>query len=766
MRPHVLPAWLLLLILALAAVVFPATESKPNILLITIDTLRADRLGCYGYARAQTPNIDRIASEGVLFMNAVSHVPLTRPSHTSIFTGLFPYQHGVHDNIAPTLPAKFPTLAEILKGKGYQTAAFVASFVVNSQSGLNRGFDVYDDEFNPQKQPTSFALNLEKRGGDVYLEFADWMAHRNAKPYFAWVHLYDPHFPYAPPPPYSTNFAERPYDGEVAYADDIVGRILKLLDNKTLLVLASDHGESLGDHGENAHSYFIYDSTLHVPLMFRWPGVLPAKQQVSGQTRLVDLLPTILDLLSLPSPQGISGVSLKPWLLDSKRPAPVLTSYCETYTPLLHFGWSALIGARTTQWKYIDAPRPELYDLTSDPKELTNSIAQRTAEVKTMRDWLSRSGALTAQESQQTTTELDPEQLEKLASLGYAGVPTQRAQTGKPLADPKDKLEDFKVFNQVIREGIEAFQQERYTEAAQKFQQLAGKDNPSFEVHYYLGRSLLRSKSYDRARVELDRAIEILPHFLPAYRDLSEAYEGLKNARQAEAVLQHGLEVSPNQPLLVQSLSWLYQRQGRLSEAEKVLVPEIREHPEDTESRFRLAAVYRDTNRAEEAIAQLKEIVKRQPSDPDAHNQLGMLYGGNGRLAEALAEFEAAAKLSPKDRDIQHNLELIKTRLASTAPPQTTTADSETIAFRVIETQSRPAAELLLRKLNAGASWESLATDYSIHPSSRTQDSVLQMHASEMDPLFLRALSPLKPGEVSAVVESSGHFYILQRMQN
>lgn len=764
MPKHVL--LLLILVLAAAAIVAPATDRKPNVVLITIDTLRADRVGCYGYARAKTPNIDRVAAEGVLFTGAVSHVPLTRPSHTSIFTGLFPYQHGVHDNIAPSLSAKFPTLAEILNHNGYQTAAFVASFVVNSQSGLNRGFDVYEDEFNPQKQPTNFALNLEKRGGDVYREFAGWVGHRNAKPYFAWVHLYDPHFPYAPPPPYATTFAERPYDGEVAYADEIVGRILKLLDNNTLLVIASDHGESLGDHGENAHSYFIYDSTLRVPLMFHWPGVLSAGQRVSGQTRLVDLMPTILDLLSLPAPQGISGVTLKPWLLDSKRAAPQLTSYCETYTPLLHFGWSPLVGARTAAWKYIEAPRSELYDLAKDPEERVNLLAQNAAEAKTMRDWLSKAGALeTSGTAQDTAPELDPEQLEKLASLGYAGVPTQKQQPGQQLADPKDKLEEFKVFNLLIREGIEAFQKEHFTEAGAKFQQLEDKNNPSFEVHYYLGRSLLRCKSYDKSSTELEKSIEILPHFLPAYRDLSEAYEGLQNQKKAEAALLRGLNVSPNHPLLVQSLAWLYQRQGRTPEAEKALVVEIKEHPEDSESRFRLAAIYRDTNRPEEAISQLKEVVKKQPADSEAHNQLGMLYGGNDRLQEALAEFQEAARLSPEDKDIRHNLELVKQRMASAKHLETRPSNAEIIAFRVIETASRPAAEVLLRKLKAGGSWESLAADYSLHPTSREQNPVLRMSTSEIDPVFVQALSTLKPGEISPVVESSGRFYLLQRQQ-
>ena len=255
----------------------------PDVVIVTIDTLRADRVGCYGYAKAQTPTIDRLASEGIQFMNAVSHVPLTRPSHLTIFTGLFPFQHNVHDNVAAPLDRKIPTLAEIFHQHGFATGAFVASFVVNSQSGLQRGFDTYADEFDPSKQPTQFALNLEKRGEQVYREFAAWQTGAKTKPYFAWVHLYDPHFPYEPPPPYSTRFASRPYDGEIAYTDEILSKVVRLLRPNTLLIVVSDHGESLGEHGENAHSFFIYDSTLHVPLLeLAWKLEGRSKNQFSN----------------------------------------------------------------------------------------------------------------------------------------------------------------------------------------------------------------------------------------------------------------------------------------------------------------------------------------------------------------------------------------------------------------------------------------------------------------------------------------------------
>lgn len=729
---------------------------KPDVLLITIDTLRSDRLGCYGYNLGQTPVIDQLATEGVRFTNVVSHVPLTRPSHTSIFTGLYPFQHGVHDNVAPTLDLKIPTLAEILRKNGYQTAGFIASFVVNSQSGLNRGFDVYKDSFDPKRQPTDFALNLEKRGDDVYNEFSDWYTQRKKQPYFAWVHLYDPHFPYEPPEPYLSKFAKRPYDGEIAYTDSVVGKILKLIQPGTLLIVTSDHGESLGEHSESGHSFFIYDTTLRVPLIIHWPGNVPAGKTVSMQARLIDLFPTILDLLSIPDTYKSSGISLKTWLQNPEKADPKLYSYAETYIPFLHFGWSRLLGVRYADWKYIQAPRSELYYVANDPGEQKNLISGDPERAKSLQQWLQTSGAMQQPKQTAPSAELDPETLEKLASLGYAGIAPGPAST-ENLADPKDKIQDFEQFNEVIRKGIEDFQNERYQSAASQFQLLEDKKIPSFEVHYYLGRSLLRLKSYDKASTELAAAIEKLPHFLPAYRDLAEAYEGLNQPKKAEEILQASLKVSPDNPIAAQSLGWLYQRQKRYDAAVTVLQNELKAHPDDLEARYRLGAVYRDSGRTEEAIDQFRQILAKNPNDADAHNQLGMLYGGANRLPEAIQEFTTAAKLAPGDEDVRHNLKLAQSRLASPA------SAPSIVRFRIIQTRTDAAAQTLLRKLKAGESWDSLAKNYSIHPTATAQNPILEVASPELDPAFRNALASLKPGETSTVISTPKGFFILQK---
>ena len=742
---------ILLLFLCLNTI---AGAAEPDVVLITIDTLRADRVGCYGYTKAKTPAMDAIAKEGLLFKDAVSHVPLTRPSHISIFTGLFPFEHNVHDNVAPPLDAKIPTLAEILRKRGYATGGFVASFVVNSQSGLQRGFDTFEDRFDPQKQPGSFALNLEKRGGQVYEEFAQWQAGIKAKPYFAWVHLYDPHFPYDPPSPYAKQFPDHPYDGEIAYSDEIVSRIVKLLRPNTLLIVTSDHGESLGDHGENAHSFFIYDSTLKVPLLMRWPGQLPAGREVKFQTRLIDLFPTILDLLKIPLPGKVTGISLKPWLMNEQSPAdPELYSYCETFTPWLHFGWSRLQGLRSSKWKYIEAPDAELYDLQRDPGESKNLYSKDATPVRDLRNWLRASGALTSKVSTGSMQDLDPETLEKLASLGYAGVPSAQQYPTGNLADPKDKIADFRLFNQAIREGIEAFQAKRYSQALEKFQLLRNKNIPSFEVHYYLGRSHLGLKSYEKARAELEIAIQKLPHFLPAYKDLSEAWEGMKNMKEAESALLAGLTIAPNHPTLVQPLAWLYQRQKKFPAAEKLLDAELQQHPDDLESRFRLGAIYRDTNRPDLAIQQFREITLRKPDDAEAHNQLGMIYGATNQIPESIHEFEKAASLDPSNQGYKRNLEMIQARRPS----------SGALRFRIIQARSRAVADVIFKKLEKGEAWEALAKNYSIHPSARSGQPVLEAIPAEVDPAIARALSGIKSGDYSPVVETSQGFFLVKK---
>jgi arylsulfatase A-like enzyme len=364
----------------------PTASSGANLLLVTIDTLRRDRLGAYGSTAGLTPVLDGLAGGGVRFTHAYSHVPLTLPAHASILSGRVPIRHGVHTNGSAGLPAEVPTIATMLKGEGYRTGAFVGAFVLDARFGLSRGFDEYDDRY-PQGQGPTFAFS-ERRGADVVQAAASWIQSGPAAgPWFAWVHLFDPHAPYEAPEEYRQGTRQKaegrmPYDAEVAYADAMIGRLLDrlraggLLD-RTLIVVTADHGESLGDHGETTHGLFAYDATLAVPLIVKGPGV--GQGVVDSTAGHADVLPTIADLLGIASPSGIDGVSL---IHPANGRGPL---YIEALDASFTRGWAPLHGAIADGWKFIDLPEPELYDLARDPgetRDLSASDPERLAQMQ------------------------------------------------------------------------------------------------------------------------------------------------------------------------------------------------------------------------------------------------------------------------------------------------------------------------------------------------------------------------------------------------
>ena len=404
-------------------------------MLVTIDTLRADRLGAYGNTTVATPNLDRLAREGAMALHASAQVPLTRPSHVSLLTGLYPAEHGIRDNVSPPLRPGVPLLAEILQQRGFRTGAFVSSIVLSKQSGLGRGFDTYADRFEIGDDDARFLNTIQKRGDTTVAEAAAWLRQPGPERRFAWVHLYDPHDPYEPPEPYATRYAGRLYDGEVAWSDDLVGRLDAVLAetgrrDDTLLVVTADHGEGLDEHGEAVHGFFVYETTLHVPLIVRGPRVTPGTK-VKGVTRSIDVMPTVLDLLGLAdATPAVSGRSLAPALTGK-----ALTdepTFAESLTPLIHYGWSDLRALRDGRWKYILAPRPELYDLDQDPGELKNLVDEEPKRARAYRSGIEqqlRQEQAARRGAESATATVPPDMLEKLGALGYVsgGVSAGRA---------------------------------------------------------------------------------------------------------------------------------------------------------------------------------------------------------------------------------------------------------------------------------------------------------------------------------------------------
>jgi arylsulfatase A-like enzyme/Tfp pilus assembly protein PilF len=572
------------------------------VLIVTIDTLRADRLGVYG-ANVPTPNIDALARDGAVAVNATVHAPLTRPSHVSLFTGRYPAEHGIRDNVSPPLASDVPLLAERFQRDGFATAAFIASAVLDRQSGLARGFDVYSDRFE---------RGADRKAGDgVIAEAAAWMraapTPSGAKAgFFGWVHLYDPHAPYVPPGRYAAEYRDRPYDGTAALRE--AGAL-----DSTLVIVTSDHGEALGEHGEDVHGYFVYEATLRVPLVIRGPGVKPGTR-LDAVVRTIDLYSTILELTGRGA-DPMSGRSIA-GALRSGGPLSDQPSFAESLVPLLHYGWSDLRSVRDGRWKYILAPRPELYDLDRDPGELRNLAEAEPARARALRGSIEARLRVeqSAARTETAAAGVPPETLERLGALGYIG-PGAASDYKSAGADPKDKLADYKLLSAAMQDALIALRARDHGGAAQHLRAIARRGVDSFEVHHYLGRAYAGLSRWREAAAEYEKALGKLPAD-------AETWRGLGESRVA-----------------------LGERAGASRAFEK-LVTLV---PGDAVARLQLGEAYRDQARYSEAEREIREGVKLDPSPAQYWNSLGTVLGASGKMAEAEQAFAEAVSREPNN---------------------------------------------------------------------------------------------------------------------
>jgi arylsulfatase A-like enzyme/Tfp pilus assembly protein PilF len=668
-------------ILALQLTVAPAagpsagtSPARPNVLLVTFDTLRADRVGAYGYAKAATATFDRLARQGVLAEDAVVHVPQTRPSHASLFTGRLPYEHGIRDNYSRPLAPSIPTLASVLQAVGWDTGAFIGAYPVSRPSGLDRGFNVYDDPFSGAAAGPREA-RTERRAKEVVDAALEWLRKPRQRPFLAWVHVFDPHAPYDAPAPFGPRFAKSPYDGEVAYADAQVGRILAWLDasgqrGRTLVVATADHGEGLGDHGEDEHMLFVYDSTLKVPLVFSWPGRLPEGARIAGQFRGIDLLPTILELAGVAAPAS-SGASragaLRPGgrIRDSE-------SYAESLYAQLHFGFAPLRALRGDGWKLIDAPKAELYRIAEDPGETKNLLEARSSVASAMRTRLAgydrepgRAPELPA---------VDADAAARLAALGYVGGGGTPGTASSGI-DPKDRIAELQGFQRDMRQALARFQAGDYAAAARALERAARTGPPSFNVAYYLGRSLFELRRFAEAVPHLERAAEMAPgrHSLsglasaPIYARLVEAYAEAGQPQKAMATLDKALQAAPGHAELVRARGSLLLRQGDLAGARAALEKARAADPSEPRLHVELANCYRNLGDLPKAEASAREAVRLDSRSADAQLALGLVSGALGRNAEATRALREAVRLSPEHPDALFYLAAVEMR-AGRAP--------------------------------------------------------------------------------------------------
>ncbi len=637
-----------------------------NILLITLDTTRADHLGSYGLARARTRHLDRLASEGVRFEWAFSPAPITLPAHASIFTGLYPFEHGVRNNGNFYLGDRFDTLTTVLAGQGYRTAAFVSAFVLDRRYGLGRGFEVYDDRMQGA-QAQVVSLEAERRGDYTAQAMVRWIegyaaekgrgaAGAARRPFFVWLHLYDPHEPYRPPEPFRDAFRDAPYDGEIAFDDSVVAFVLDrlgqlgLLDH-TLIAIIGDHGESLGDHGEETHSMFVYDSAIRVPLVLWGPGRLPGGTVVPEAVRATDLAPTLLDLVGAPPLRTAHGRSLVP-LIRGQRAADRPPIYAETYLPQFYMNWAPLTMLRDERWKLIDAPRPELYDIETDPGETHNLFGDQPRTAEAMRAAL---GRLTGgSDGAMASGGLDREAMEKLAALGYiaAGAAPPPTSSGAARSDPKDVIA---VFNR-LRRANSAVRDRRFGEALPILEDVLREDPRNAFARLVLGSAHMGMGQYPQAIAQYRQYLEMVPTSAYAHQWIAICQVRLGDQDDALRESAAALAIDPKFSDARVLRGGILAGRGRYDEALAELRAAVESDPAKPMVRLDLAKVLSEARRAGEAREQYDAILKIQADFAPALNGLGALDAEAGRFAEAEAWFRRSLDAEPRQADARFNL--------------------------------------------------------------------------------------------------------------
>jgi arylsulfatase A-like enzyme/tetratricopeptide (TPR) repeat protein len=623
----------------------PRAAAAHNVLLITLDTTRADHLGCYGYGPAKTPSIDRLAGEGIRFARVYCPAPLTLPSHSTIMTGLYPATHGVRNN-GHELAPKWRTLAGILKGRGFATAAFVSSFSVDSRFGLGRGFDVYDDTFEPQA-PLKGA-NAERRAEATFARFSRWLEGQAGKRFFAWLHYYDPHLPYDPPSPYKEGSAGRPYDGEIAYMDHYVGAALQALKakgllNKTLIVVAGDHGEGLGDKVETGHGIFLYEETLRVPLIFHDPAAFPKPRVVEGAVRLADVAPTILETLGLAGEAAaMEGQSLVPWVKDPARPG--LTCLVETFYPRENFGWSELVGLITGPWKYIQAPRPELYDLARDPNEKTDLAGSSPAQAVELRQALEREllGLSAKAGPGAGSTAVGSGDRERLRSLGYVNFAPAAAAAGAA-PDPKDKIGLLRLVQQA-----QAFETGgKFAEAEQAFERVVTEIPDSPESYVNLALVQARQNRFDRALETLGRGLARLPGSEVLLVRLGHTYLVGGRPREALETMEKALAADPQSVDALTVSASILDAAGRKAEARAYYERALAIEPESRPLRMSYAGSLASSGSLKEAIAVYEGLIRDFPEEQAFYQFAGIAHSYLGEYDQAIGLLRQALAIRP-----------------------------------------------------------------------------------------------------------------------
>ena len=607
--------------LAIGLLSVPRGAAAPNILLITLDTTRADRMGFLGSARGLTPALDALAKRSVVFTRAFAQAPITTVSHATILSGTYPPFHQV-DDFGAALPASVPYLPDLLRQRGYRTAAFVGSLVLDPRGGtapgFDRGFEVYDAGFTLRRPGENRYRTIERRGDDVVARARKWLATQPA-PFFLWVHLFDPHDPYDPPDDLKRRFSKEPYDAEIATADRDVGELLKGVPADTVIAVTADHGESLGDHGETTHGVFLYDAVLQVPLLVCFLGGQSAGARVDTRVRLVDLAPTLLEAAGATVPTTVQGESLRPLIGQPKaEDRPV---YAESSYPRRAFGWSALVSWRADRFLYVRAPEPELYDVTTDPGASRNLASARGRLADGLESelaaFLTRSRHAAGDGSKTSgPPKVDRALAERLASLGYvSGAAGAPVVTG---ANPKDRI----AIANMLHEAIVAVEDGAFQRAIPLLEKVTS-DEPGIPIaQLHLGVARARQKQYKAAITPLKRAVELQSGDMRAHYELGVV---LYETGELTTAAQHFAAVAAKMP------DW-------------------------ADARYSLGSVYARIDRVNEALSELRVAVKLEPRHFRANLLLGRLLTLRGETALAVPYLRTAVEVQPTSEEAKRFL--------------------------------------------------------------------------------------------------------------
>jgi len=642
-------------------------DAAYNVLIITVDTLRADRLPAYGFDGVATPAFDRLADEGIVFENAQSTTPLTLPAHTSMFTGNYPLLHGVLDNGGYLVPEEAETLAETLAASGYRTGGFVAAYVLDRRWRLNQGFDTFYDDFEIDGggQRLIGMASLQRPANEVVDRAIDWLDEPSGDPFFLWVHLYDPHTPYDPPEPYASRHRNRPYLGEIAFTDSQIGRLLDHLEQQGLLddtfvVVVADHGESLGEHGESEHGLFIYDAVTHVPLIIRVPFGDYGGTRRGEPTSIVDVTPTVLEMTGVGASSDLHGISLVASFDAQFEPSPRYV-YSESWYARLHYGWSPLQALRGDRYKLILSSDPELYDMRQDPREADNLVGRmNTVEAELTRAAEASFAGWSAQSLQSTPTELDEATRNKLASLGYIGSFQDLPSNGGEAASPRSKIG---IYNKALK-ARQALGREDYATAERLLLEVLTNDPGIVESQRQLGEVYVQQGRLEEAVEAYRAAIPLRPDDSYTHRFLLQALVDLGRLDEAEKAADDAIELAGPDATHYFLLGDVRGRRGNPAGAIDAYSKAIEMAPDESAAaRAGMAAANFLLGNMAAAETFARAALEQNDDLPGAHFVLAELHDGRGEGRTAVAEYTRVLELAPEHVAAHFNLAMVYRKL-------------------------------------------------------------------------------------------------------